>query len=64
MTGPELRLLRANAGLTQRALGIKVGYPAKTAAQRVWDNESGRKKISAATATLYRLLLTPATRTE
>lgn len=59
MTGPELKLLRVSADLTQRELGIRVGYPAKTAAQRVWDNENSRKKISTATATLYRLLLTP-----
>lgn len=57
MTAKELKAGRESLGLSQYDLGIKIGYTPKTAAQRIYDYESGRRTLSIAAAMCVKMLL-------
>ena len=60
MTGEQLQSLREEAGLTRIELAQRMGLPGKTPQrqnERIYDFESGRRKILSHTEVLIRMIL-------
>ena len=59
MNGQELKQLREASGMTRTELGLKMGFSEdkKKANKRIYEYESGARKIVRSNETLFRLLL-------
>lgn len=59
MTGEELKRIRESAGLSRSELGYKMGFTGSIGRinNRIYDYESERRGITAATEELFRMIL-------